>query len=112
MSRYHCSCGFAIDVEDEFGDHLRMAFTSDDDIGTDNRIHAEMTDESVRLTGDFPVDFPLPKHVCSCGFATDDTPEFDDHLLMAFIRPDSIGVDGEKHALVDTSTPDRWEWSA
>jgi transposase InsO family protein len=37
VSRYHCSCGFAIDDPDEFGDHYRLAFAPDDDIGTDRR---------------------------------------------------------------------------
>src|SRR5215469_13470392 len=106
MSRYHCSCGFAIDAEDEFGDHLLMAFTPDDDIGTDSIMHAEMSDEFIRLTGDIPASSPLPRHVCSCGFTTNETPEFDDHLLVSFVTPDSIGVDGEKHVPVDPSTPD------
>jgi hypothetical protein len=46
--------------------------------------------------------------VCACGFATDDTPEFDDHLLIVFITPDSIGTDADKHVPLDPSTPDRW----
>lgn len=112
MSRYHCSCGFAIDDAEEFGDHLRMAFTPEDDIGTDSRMHAEMADEYVRLTGDYPADCAVPRHACSCGFATDNTPEFDDHLLLVFVTPDSVGVDGQKHAPVDPSTPDRWERAA
>lgn len=112
MSRYHCSCGFAIEDEDDFGDHLRMAFAPDDDIGTDGLMHVEMSDEFVRLTADVPVGCPLPKHVCACGFATDDASDFDDHLLISFVTPDCVGVDGEEHVPVDPSTPDRWERSA
>jgi hypothetical protein len=37
-----------------------------------------------------------------------DSSDLDDHLLMAFVTPDGIGTDGEKHVPVDTSTPDRW----
>jgi hypothetical protein len=47
----------------------------------------------------------LPRHVCACGFATDDTPEFDDHLLTAFITPDGIGNDGDEHMPLEPSTP-------
>jgi hypothetical protein len=96
MSRFHCSCGFAIDLTDEFGDHLRQVFARDDDIGTDGRAHHEMGDAD-----------PI-KLVCACGFATSDTADFDDHLLMVFITSDGIGNDGVKHVPVDPSTPDRW----
>ena len=37
MSVFHCSCGFAIDDPDEYGDHIRLAFARDDDIGTDGQ---------------------------------------------------------------------------
>jgi hypothetical protein len=50
----------------------------------------------------------LLRHSCACGFQTDDTPEFDDHLLIVFIPADSIGNDGERHVPVDTATPIRW----
>ena len=99
MSLFHCSCGFASDDADEFGDHTRLAFARDDDIGTDGQAHADLAGN--RAPG-------MPKHRCACGFQTGDTPEFDDHLLMAFIPPDNIGNDGDKHVPVDTSTPIRW----
>jgi hypothetical protein len=46
--------------------------------------------------------------VCSCGLATDDIAEFDDHFLLAFFPPDSVGTDGLRHSVVDPATPDRW----
>jgi hypothetical protein len=96
MSQFHCSCGFAIDLADEFGDHLHQVFARDDDIGTDGRIHHELADEdSARLT-------------CACGFATGDRADFDDHLLIVFVTPDGIDNDGERHVPADLSTPDRW----
>ena len=101
MSRFHCSCGFAIDDADEFGDHIRLAFTRDDDIGTDGQVHADLAGGSRRSHGS-------PQHVCACGFPSDDTPEFDDHLLIMFVTPDGVDTDGKRHVPVDTSTPDRW----
>ena len=97
MSAYHCSCGFAIDDADEFGDHLREVFDRDDETGTDGRVHTEVTPEGQRQ--------PL---VCACGFRADSGPELDDHLLLVRIPPDSTGRDGEKHVPVDPSTPVRW----
>ncbi|SRR5712691_2170936 len=99
MSLLHCSCGFASDDADEFGDHTRLVFARDDDIGTDGQVHFDVADG--RTPGG-------PRHTCACGFQTDDTPELDDHLLMAFIAPDNIGSDGEKHVPTDTATPIRW----
>ena len=99
MSLFHCSCGFARDDADELGDHTRLAFARDDDIGADGQAHADLADERAPST---------PKHICACGFQTDDTPEFDDHLLIAFIPPDNIGSDGDKHVPADTATPIRW----
>ncbi len=98
MSRFHCSCGFAIDQAEEFGDHLHQAFARDDDLGTDGRIHLELADTR------------SPDHACACGFATTDLTDFDDHLLIVFITLDGIGIgtDGERHVPVDPSTPDRW----
>lgn len=97
MSAYHCSCGFAINEADEFGDHLREVFERDDDTGTDGLVHAEVTPEGQRL--------PL---VCACGFRSYGAPEFDDHLLIVRVPPDGIGNDGDKHVPVDPSTPNRW----
>jgi uncharacterized protein YndB with AHSA1/START domain len=108
VSRYHCSCGFAIDDPDEFGDHYRLAFTPEDDIGTDRRVHAELADGHARATGRYPNTVPVRRHVCACGFAADDTPELDDHLLIAFITPDGTGTDGGRHVPMEPSTPDRW----
>ena len=99
MSIFHCSCGFASDDADEFGDHARLVFARDDDIGTDGRVHVDLADPRVPGT---------PKHVCACGLRTDDTAEFDDHLLMTFIPPDNIGTDGDRHVPVDTAKPIRW----
>ena len=96
MSRFHCSCGFAIDRAEEFGDHMHQVFARDDDIGTDGRIHRELADAGPA------------KLVCACGFAATDTAEFDDHLLIVFITQDGIGADGGKHVPVDPATPDRW----
>jgi hypothetical protein len=96
MSHFHCSCGFAIDLADEFGDHMHEVFARDDDRGTDGHIHHE-------LAGADPIMF-----ACACGFATTDATEFDDHLLIVFVTPDGIGTDGGKHVPVDPSTPGRW----
>lgn len=101
MSRYHCSCQFAADDADEFGDHIRLAFARDDDIGADGQLHADLAGGNDRTPGS-------PQHACACSFASDDTLEFDDHLLIAFVTPDSVGADGKRHVPVDTSTPDHW----
>jgi hypothetical protein len=39
MSRYHCTCGFAIDDPEALADHLGWVFDRDDDIGTDGTRH-------------------------------------------------------------------------
>lgn len=96
MSAYHCSCGFAINDPREFADHLLAAF--DHDTGTDGRAHAEIITGDERET----------QTVCACGFRADDGAELDDHLLLALTPSDSVGTDGERHVLVDPSTPDRW----
>jgi hypothetical protein len=96
MSVFHCSCGFAIDDPDEYGDHIRLAFARDNDIGTDGQVHTDMAGGSVG------------RHECACGFTIIDTPEFDDHLLIMFVTPDGFGADGQRHVPVDTSTPERW----
>jgi hypothetical protein len=108
MSRYHCSCGFAIDDLGELGDHFHLVFAPEDDTGTDGLVHAELADDHVRATSRYLATALLPRHVCACGFATDNTPEFDDHLLLVFITLDGIGTDGNKHVPLDPSTPDRW----
>jgi hypothetical protein len=95
MSRFHCSCGFAIDHADEFGDHMHQVFARDDDIGTDGHVHRELADTG--STG----------HVCACGFVGERA-EFDDHLFIVFIAPDGVGNDGERHVPVNLATPDRW----
>lgn len=97
MSTYHCSCGFAIDEADEFGDHLREVFDRDDETGTDGLVHVEVTPVGQRQ--------PL---TCACGFPAGSGPELDDHLLLVRIPLDGIGRDGEKHVPVDPSTPRRW----
>ena len=96
MSRFHCSCGFAIDHADEYADHLHQAFARDDDTGTDGRVHRELADAT------------QARHACACGFAASDTTEFDDHLLIMFITPDGTGTDGARHVPADPSTPDLW----
>jgi hypothetical protein len=98
VSAYHCSCGFAINDADEFGDHLREMFDRDDDIGTDGRVHAEVAGGDDRQQ----------RIVCACGFAAGDAAELDDHALLVLIPPDGIGNDEGKHVPVDPSTPDRW----
>jgi hypothetical protein len=103
VSLFHCSCGFAADDPDELGDHFRVVFTPEDDAGTDGRVHAELADDSAQRAG-----LPAAAHVCSCGLATDDASDFDDHFLLAFIPPDHAGTDGRRHSVVDPATPDRW----
>jgi hypothetical protein len=96
MSLFHCSCGFAVDDADEFGDHIRLVFARDDDIGTDGQGHVDLLGGAVGC------------HECACGLTTTDTPEFDDHLLIMFVTPDGIDIDGQRHVPVETSTPERW----
>jgi hypothetical protein len=93
MSRFHCSCGFAIDDAESFGDHLGLVFDRYDDLGTDGSKHAEL------------VHAGAPGYLCACGFATADRADFNDHLLIVVIPPDAIGIDGDKHIPVDTATP-------
>jgi len=96
VSRYHCSCGFAIDDPEALADHLGWVFDRDDDIGTDGSRHAEVTHAR------------LPAHRCECGYTTSDTADFNDHLLLMVIPADGIGIDGDRHALVDLATPRQW----
>ncbi len=96
MSCFHCSCGFAIDPAEEFGDHMHQAFARDDDTGTDGQAHYERADTDPATLA------------CACGFAATGTADLDDHLLLMFITLDGIGTDGEKHIPADPSTPDRW----
>jgi len=96
MSSFHCSCGFAIDLAEEFGDHMHQVFARDDDIGTDGRAHRELAD----------VDHN--DHVCACGYVATDAGDLDDHLLIVFITSDGVGNDGQEHIPVDPATPDRW----
>jgi hypothetical protein len=103
VSLFHCSCGFAIDDPGELRDHLGAVFIPDDDTDAEGRAHVELADEYARQAG-----LPSAVHVCSCGLATDDTAEFDDHFLLAFFPPDSVGTDGLRHSVVDPATPDRW----
>jgi hypothetical protein len=102
VSRFHCSCAFAIDDPDELGDHFREVFTPEDDTGTDGRIHVELAGHIARLAG-----LPTAAHVCSCGLATDDAAEFDDHFLAAFVPPDHIGTDRRRHSVIDPAAPGR-----
>lgn len=96
MSRFHCSCGFAVGLAEELADHMHQAFARDDDIGNDGHAHHELAD-------------PVPGILaCACGYAATGRAELDDHLLIVFITPDGIGADGEKHVPADPSTPDRW----
>jgi hypothetical protein len=96
MSAFHCSCGFATDGAESFGDHLGLVFDRDDDMGTDGGRHAEISPRG------------LPGHLCVCGFASADAQEFNDHLLLIVMTTDGIGIDGERHVPVDTATPHRW----
>jgi hypothetical protein len=72
---------------------MGWVFDRDDDIGNDGSAHAEVT--SGEISG----------HLCACGFATADTAEFNDHLLIVVIPPDAIGIDGDRHAPTETATP-------
>jgi hypothetical protein len=85
MSVFHCSCGFAIDNPDEFGDHLHQVFARDDNIGMDGHAHVEVSDGHAQ------------KHECTCGFAASGASELDDHLRIAFITLDGLGTDGKNH---------------
>jgi hypothetical protein len=96
MSRYHCSCGFAIDDPDALADHLGWVFDPDDAIGIDGHPHAEVTHAG------------LPAHLCACGYTTTDAADFNDHLLLMVIPANGIGLDGSRHALTDPATPVQW----
>ena len=50
MSRYHCSCGCAVDSVGEFGDHFREVFIPADESGTDGQVHTELTASAVLET--------------------------------------------------------------
>lgn len=103
MSVFHCSCGFAVDDPGELRDHFGEVFTPGDDADANDVVHAELADDYAQLAG-----LPLAVHLCSCGFGTDDTAEFDDHFLLAFFPPDAIGTDGRRHSVVNPATPNRW----
>lgn len=105
MSRYHCSCGFATGDPDDLGDHLRIAFSALDDTGTDGHQHYELADHATPLAVSLPDGYSLPAYACACGFATDDTAAFDDHLLGVFITPNRVGADGRTHVLAGSVIP-------
>jgi hypothetical protein len=96
MSRFHCSCGFAVDEAESFGDHLGWVFDRYDDIGTDGNNHAEISDSNIS------------GHACACGFVCPDAHEFNDHLLIMVITSDAVGLDGDRHVPVDTATSLSW----
>jgi hypothetical protein len=97
MELLQCSCGYA-DEEDGFGDHLGEAFIPTDDVGTDGQVHAEMPPDCVPATGAH-LDAPrLPGFTCLCGFFTEESSDFDEHLLAVFITADRVGTDGTRHA--------------
>jgi hypothetical protein len=96
VSRFHCSCGHAIDDPESFADHLGWVFDRGDDIGTDGHPHAEITHTEP------------PAHLCACGHAAPDAADFNDHLLLMVIPPDGIGSDGARHVPVDPATPHHW----
>jgi hypothetical protein len=96
VSALHCSCGYATDTANDFGDHLGFVFDPDDDIGTDGTAHAEIAHGGP------------PRHLCACGYGTQDTQDFNDHLLLAVLPPDAIGLDGARHVPVSTATPHHW----
>jgi hypothetical protein len=97
MARPQCSCGYASANADEFADHLLEMFTPDDAIGADGRVHDEIAPDRVRVVGVFLEGECVPALACFCGFATDETSKFDDHVLAMFLTPDRVGVDGDKH---------------
>jgi hypothetical protein len=82
MTSGRCSCGFteAGEIDESIDDHLAEVFETDDDRGTDGRVHLEGA-----------VSF-----FCLCG-AGGSPRELDAHLLRAFTPADSIGRDGNKH---------------
>jgi len=96
VSNYHCACGYAIDDPEALADHLGWVFDRDDDIGTDGRPHAEISQPG------------RAGHLCICGYTTTDPTDFNDHLLIMVIPPDGIGIDGDRHVLVDPATPRHW----
>ncbi len=47
MSGFHCTCGFAVNRAEEFGDHMNHAFARDDDVGTDAGLFQDDLTDSV-----------------------------------------------------------------
>jgi hypothetical protein len=100
-----CSCGHAAGDPDEFGDHFRLVFDPPGDTGNDGRAHAELAAGHARAALGLPAGVPLPRHACACGFASEDTAQFDDHLLTAFTPADRVGSDGQRHVPAGPPAP-------
>lgn len=100
MTYPQCLCGYAPEDFDDLCDHLLEMFTPKDAIGADGRVHDEISPDCVRVVGNLLPEQRVPLLVCFCGFATDETPEFDDHVLAKFLTSDRVGVDGGRHVPV------------
>jgi hypothetical protein len=97
MITAQCACGYASDEPGALVDHFEEVFTPTDDVGSDNRAHAQVAHDRAIDFARIPDGGRAPRLVCLCGFGTDEQAEFDDHLLSVFITPDRIGTDGKKH---------------
>jgi hypothetical protein len=97
MTCPQCSCGYVPNDADDLGDHLLEMFIPEDAIGADGCVHDEIAFDRVCAVGIFPEGKRVPLLACFCGFATDEMPKFDDHVLAMFLTPDRVGVDGDKH---------------
>jgi hypothetical protein len=100
MTILQCACGYAPSDDEDLSDHLLEMFTPKNAIGADGRRHDEISPDIVRSVRAFPQGQRVPPLVCFCGFGTDETSEFDDHVLAMFLTPNRVGVDGGKHAPV------------
>jgi hypothetical protein len=75
-----CLCGFTELDDETIADHLAVAFTPEDCVGNDGKVHEE-----------------LSEHACACGFAVGSAGGLEAHLMAIFTPGDGIGLDGKSH---------------
>jgi hypothetical protein len=75
-----CRCGFMELADETIADHLAVAFTPDNCVGNDGKVHEELSGRA-----------------CACGFATGSAGDLEAHLMASFTPDDGTGLDGKRH---------------
>jgi hypothetical protein len=80
MVATRCVCGFTELEDEQMLDHLALMFTPDDCVGSDGKVHDELSGRA-----------------CCCGFSGATAAELELHFLESFQPPGRIGRDGRRH---------------